>query len=171
MAAELKRGLSPTHEQMIEWCLQNPGGTLREMSAYFGGYSISWLSQICNSDMFKAALAERLGEIRAVVTLSIPQRMEALAAQVCERLGEVLTNTQDPELVVDTFDKVMHRYGYAPNAKTGMQGGVVNNVQQNNVFYLTKDEFQKNREKLIGAHGTSNPPAPEVPVAQLPEKV
>jgi len=74
-----------------------------------------------------------------------------------DRMEETLNKTGDPELIVDSFDKVMHRYGYAPNARNAVnQGGV---IQQQNVFYLNQDQFRKVQEKLVNAH--SNPaPAP-----------
>lgn len=150
----LKRGMTPTHEQMVEWVLQNPGGTLREMGAYFG-YSISWLSQVCNSDMFRAQVAERMKDIQAVVTTDIPQRMRALAELSIERMQEVLTVTSDADIIKDSFDKVMHRYGYAPNAKNGANSG--NIQQQNNVFYLDKETFQQVKGRLIDAHAARLP--------------
>jgi hypothetical protein len=55
----------------------------------------------------------------------------------------------------------MHRYGYAPNAKTGIpQGPTIG--QQNNVFFLKPDEFQKVQGRLIDAHAKQLPsPQPE----------
>ncbi len=155
----LKRGMTPTHELMGEWILQNPGGTLRAMSAYFG-YSASWLSQVINSDMFRAYMAERMGNIQANVAMDIPARMRVLAELACERMEEVLNNSEDADTIKDSFDKVMHRYGYAPNAKTGMpvQGGTIN--QQNNVFFLSREDFLRTQEKLIKAHAAPALPQP-----------
>ena len=119
-AAKFKRGMSPTHLLMAEWIIQNPGKTLRDMGAFFG-YSSPWLSQIINSDMFKAHLAGRVKDIQAVVTQDVPEKMRALATLSIDRMTEVVQTSSDPELLLDSFDKIMHRYGYAPNAKTAMQ--------------------------------------------------
>lgn len=149
----LKRGMQPTHELMAEWILQNPGGTLREMGAYFG-YSVPWLSQVVNSDMFKAHMAERLKDVKAYVNLSIPEKMGHLADLAIERVTEVLNKTEDPEIIKDTFDKVMHRYGYAPNARNAVQpdGPKPQAGQVNNVFFLDRKDFAAVQEKMIRSH-------------------
>lgn len=160
----LKRGMTPTHELMGEWIMQNPGGTLTEMGAHFK-YSISWLSQVINTDMFRAYMKKRMGDVQAVVTQDVPAKMAVLAHVACDRMLEVLQKTGDPDTITESFDKVMHRYGYAPNAKTGLhpQGPGAAIGQQNN-FYLSRDDFQKVQGKLIESH------APQLPQPSEPEK-
>lgn len=164
MSSILKRGLTPTHELMGNWIVANPGGTLREMGAYFG-YSVSWLSQVINSDMFKAYMADRLGEIHANVMADIPQRMAALTHLAIDRMTETLEKTEDGDLIKDSFDKVLHRYGYAPGAANAVQprgprpSGPM--LQQNNVFYLTREQFQSAQEKLVRAHDRPALPQPQ----------
>jgi hypothetical protein len=158
----LKRGLSPTHELMGDWILANPGGTLRDMSAHFK-YSPSWLSQVINSDMFRAYIGERLKEVHAHVTADIPTLLKGTAALAIERMNEVLMKTEDADVIVDAFDKVLHRHGYAPNAK-GLQGGPTIG-QQNNVFFLNKEDLKAAKHALVGAH------APELPAPAPAEKV
>lgn len=164
----LTRGLQPTHELMAEWILQNPGGTLREMGAYFG-YSPSWLSQVINTDMFKAHMAERLGDVKAYVSMDVPEKMRLLADQAIERVQEVLEKTEDAELIVSTFDKVMHRYGYAPNARNAVQpqGPSAGPGQVNNVFFLSQEQFQRVQTRLIQSH--EDAPAQPAEVSSLPQ--
>lgn len=147
----LKRGMTPTHELMGEWILQNPGGTLAQMGAFFG-YSISWLSQVINSDMFRAYMKDRLGNVQAVVQQDVPAKMAVLAHVACDRMLEVLQSSGDPEIIKDGFDKVMHRYGYAPNAKTGLhpQGPAIGT--QNNVFYLNREQFAEVQSGFVHSH-------------------
>ena len=155
--------LNNAHEQMMLWVLENPGGTLREMSAVFG-YTVPWLCQVVNSDMFKAAIAEKMGDLTATVMADIPTKLRGTAALAIERVTEVLQTTEDKELIVDAFDKVMHRYGYAPNSKNpGHGSGPV--MQQNN-FFLTKDEFARARGALMESHVRALP-ALEAEDAQL----
>jgi len=143
----LRRGLSYLHEALADWMLVNPGGTLREMGKHFG-YSAPWLCSVINTDMFKAYMAARRVEVSAQVAGSLPQKLEAAAHLATERIIEVIEQAQDSDTLIDAFDKVMHRYGYAP--KSNAQQGAV--IQQNNVFYLTRDELKGAREKLVESH-------------------
>ena len=154
----LKNGMKPIHEQLGEYVLMRPQATLRELSAFFN-YSPSWLCQVMNTDMFKAYMAQRAKDIHAVVTQDVPARMAALAHLAIDRMENVLQKTEDADTIVDSFDKVMHRYGYAPNAKNAVNQGPASIGQQNNVFFLNQEQFQKVQGKLINAH-VNPPPAP-----------
>ena len=156
----LKNGLKPIHELLGEYILQRPQATLTEMSNYFG-YSPSWLSQVTNTDMFKAYMANRMKDIQAVVSQDVPTRMATLAHLAIDRMEEVIVKTQDADTIVDSFDKVMHRYGYAPNAKNAVNQGNTP-LQQNNVFFLNQDQFKQVQEKLINAHAPVAAPKEDV---------
>lgn len=145
----LKRGLNDVHEAFADYLLLNPGCTLREMKQVFG-YSISWISSVTTSDMFRAYLAQRRAGVEVVIANDLPARLKAAAALATERIIETLETTSDPDVIVDAFDKVMHRYGYAPNAKTGAQAPQQMNVQNN--FFLSKDDLAQARGALIEAH-------------------
>lgn len=169
----LRRGMTPTHELMAEWMLQNPGGTLREMGAYFG-YSSSWLSQVINSDMFKAYMGDRMKDIQAYVSLDIPEKMKQLADLGIERMREVLEKTEDADVIKDSFDKVMHRYGYAPNARNAIQPeGPKSGATTNNVFFLSPEDHARVKERLINSHAQpAEPqalPAPAQPQPAQPQ--
>lgn len=146
----LKNGLKPVHELFGDWILANPGGTLREMGAHFG-YSPAWISMVLNSDMFKAYMAERLKDVHAAVTQDIPTMLRGTAALAIERMNEVLENTDDPDLIVEAFDKVLHRYGYAPNSRAS-PAAATQFIQQNNVFYLDREQLAEARRALEAAH-------------------
>lgn len=152
-SALLKKGLSHLHEALADYMLMNPGCTLREMGAYFG-YTGAWICTVTTSDMFRAYLAERRVEISAQVAQSLPKKLEGAAHLATEKLIETLEKTNDGEMIVDIFDKVMHRYGYAPNARPGTGAVAAINgpvsVQQN--FFLGKDDVQAARQALIEAH-------------------
>lgn len=152
----LKNGIKPVHEAFADYMLVNPGCTLRAMSAYFK-YSPSWICQVINSDMFQAYFAQRRQGVVVSIAQDLPSRLAAAAHLATERVIEVLETSSDPELVIDAFDKVLHRHGYAPNAK-GMPGSGNTNIQ-NNVFYLAKEELAQAREKLINSHQEKEPEA------------
>lgn len=150
----LKNGIKGVHEAFADYMLINPGCTLREMAAVFG-YTPAWICTVINSDMFKAYFAERRLGINASIAEDLPSKLAAAAHLATERMIEVVEKSQDAEVLIDAFDKILHRYGYAPNAKGGAQSAqVINNTQ--NVFYLNKEEVAQAREKLIQAH---QPPA------------
>jgi hypothetical protein len=151
--------LSFTHEALADYLLANPSCTLRELGAVFE-YSPAWLCTVINSDMFQAYLAARRVPIEANVLKSIDDQLRGVAFLAIERMGEVLKKTEDADTIVDSFDKVMHRYGYAPNAKNGAQGGT--NIKDSNVFYLNADQFRQVQGRLIDAHAGALP-APEKP--------
>lgn len=157
----LKKGLSNLHEALADYMLINPGCTLREMGAFFG-YSGAWLCSVINTDMFKAYMADRRGEIRISVAEGLPKRLEAAAHLATERIIEVIEKTNDADTIVDCFDKVLHRLGYAPNAKGNAAAPVVNNTQ-NNVFYLSKADLKEANGKFLEAH---NREPIELPVLQ-----
>lgn len=155
-----KRGMSPTHLLIAEWIVQNPGGTYSEMGDFFG-YSVPWLCTLCNSDMFKAHIHSRIKDIQAVTTQDVPEKMRVLATLACDKMMEQLNKATVPEQVIDSFDKVMHRYGYAPNARTGMQPQGPQIGQQNNVFYLNREQFQAVQGRLIQSHAALPAPTPD----------
>lgn len=143
--------LSTFHEMLANWILMNPGGTYRAMAAHFG-YTIPWLCTVVNSDLFRAYMAERVKDVNSRVLDDIPTMLKGTAALAIERMQEVLTNTEDADTIVDAFDKVMHRYGYAPNAKAS-PAAQAPQIQQNNVFFLSGDELKEARRNLLAAHG------------------
>lgn len=160
----LKRGIQPVHEAFANYMLINPGCTLREMGAVFG-YSQGWISRVINTDMFRAYMAQRQVEVNSFVAADLPSKLSAAAHIATERMIEVLEKTEDPDLILESFDKVLHRYGYAPNAKNGAQVQV--NNTQNNVFYLNKGDLDEARGRLIEAHQPKDEPQllpqPEAP--------
>lgn len=141
----LKNGINSFHEALADFILVNPGATLREKAAHFG-YTAAWICTVETSDMFKAYFAERRKGVNVVIANDLPSRLAAAANLATERMIEVLERTQDADTIVDSFDKILQRHGYAPKA----QGP--SNFQQNNVFYLTRDELAGARGTLIQSH-------------------
>lgn len=149
----LVKGLSVLHESLADYILQNPGCTLRELGGHFG-YTAPWICTVLGTDMFKAYMRERRNNVASMVEQDLPAKLHAAAHLATERLIEQLTTTNDPDFLLESFDKVLHRYGFAPNAKTGAQAAVVNNTQINH-FTVEKSDLDEARQALINGH--SNP--------------
>lgn len=163
----LKNGIKPVHEAFADYMLINPSCTLREMSVYFN-YSVAWICQVINTDMFKAYMSERRAQINTFVAADLPAKLAAAGHLATERIIEVVEKSEDAPTLIDAFDKILHRLGYAPNAKgTGAAPSTVIN-QQNNVFYLQKDELAAAREKLVNAHEEKKPEEPVVHALPAP---
>ena len=153
----LKNGIKGIHEAFADYILINPGCTLRQVGAHFG-YSPAWICTVMNSDMFKAYFVKRRAEVSAMVAEDLPTKLQAAGHLATERIMEVLSTSSDPDTLIDAFDKVLNRCGYAPNAKGGQQGGQQAAVI-NNVFYLNKGELADARQKLLAAHAAPAAPA------------
>ena len=166
MSAVLAK-LNVAHDGMMDYILQNPGATLREISGYFG-YTIPWVCQVVNSDIFQSRLAERRQEVEGLIARDIPAKLRAAADLSIERIIDKIGTSEDPDFLLDAFDKVMHRAGYAPKAHGGSgPGGAGVANQQNNFFYLTKEDLAQMRpglsaERVVEQVGISYPePAPQ----------
>lgn len=155
----LKNGIKGIHEAFADYMLINPGCTLKEMSGVFK-YSVAWICTVINSDLFKAYFAGRREGVNAAVAGDLPSKLAAAAHMATERIMEVLEKTEDADTIIDSFDKILHRFGYAPNAKGGAQGGPVTNNTQN-VFYLSKEDHAHARASFAAAHAQVALPAPK----------
>ena len=138
--------MRPTHDGVLDLILAHPHMTLRELSTVTG-YSISWLSQMTRSDCFRAEYERRREGFESEVMMEIGERLTALSHLAIDRMEEKLQTTNDLDFIEDAFDKVLHRAGYAPNAKAA--GTAPGLIQQNNVFMLSKDELSEMRDVVL----------------------
>lgn len=145
----LSRGISHVHEAFADYMLTNPGCTLRELAAQFG-YTPPWISSVINTDMFKAYLRDRRNGIATMVDQGLPAKLEAAGHLATERIIEVLAKTDDPDLIVDSFDRIMHRLGYAPGK--GQTANAPGQVTNNNVFFVEKSDLAEARAALLAQH-------------------
>lgn len=144
------------HDAVMDYLLANPFWTLRELSMATG-YSVSWLSQIIRSDCFQDEYARRRGDVECNVLGTIQERLGSLAHLAIDRMEEVLVETTDKDLIVDAFDKVLHRTGYAPKATP--VAPVVQ--QQNNLILVEKGELAELRGMITGQAPVAVLPPPE----------
>lgn len=172
MAATGISEVRPTHEAILDHVLTRPHGTLSELAAVTG-YSVSWLSQIMRSDCFRAAYNARRQDVECTVMSGIGDRLNGLANLGIDKLEKMLETTEDPDLIIDSFDKIMHRAGYAPNTTKVNPTPNLTINQQNNLT-LSREDLAALRGQVIEG---SSPPAlaafdPNVPalVAALPHE-
>lgn len=160
----LAKGLSHFHEALADYLLVKPEATYREMGAYFT-YSPAWLCTVVKSDMFQSYFATRRAQVSALVNGSIPAKLELAGHLVVERLIEVIPMMEDSKQIVDTFDTVMHRLGYAPASKAPV-GVVPQNVQNN--FYLSKDDLKEVKGVLLDHHAPGPAAALTLDLVEVP---
>lgn len=129
--------LSITHDAIMDWLLANPGkGQMGACAAHFG-FTQAWLSSMVWSDAFQAKLADRKEELFNLNVVPIRDQMNGVVQRTLDRLGEKVEVVQDPKVLVDVADKLLHRLGYAP--KVDQNPGVQNNTQNN--FYAVSPEL------------------------------
>jgi predicted XRE-type DNA-binding protein len=80
-----------SHDAMIDLIIQNPSISQNQLAEIFG-YTASWVSIVMNSDMFKARLEERRGElVDPTIRATLRERLEAIAQQSLIVLQEKLS--------------------------------------------------------------------------------
>jgi hypothetical protein len=155
--AEIQK-ISYKHDEVLDSILANPHITLSQLSQ-LTGYTVPWLSQLINSDLFQATYQARRGEVVAPIIQSIQEKLSAIGHLAVEKLANKLATSEDPDYILDSFDKVMHRLGYAPKTSQAPGPQTVNN--QANIFMLDKATLQQIRAPLVNGRGApasnSNP--------------
>lgn len=144
MAATQIQTMKPTHDAILDHVLAAPHQTLAQLSQVTG-YSVSWLCQIMKSDCFRAAYDARRGDIEAQVMMPLQEKLTAAAELAIEKVQEELVKSKDKDFILDAFDKVLHRAGYAPSR--GPVGVV--HLQQNNVYTVTREELAEMRQTIV----------------------
>lgn len=109
--------LSSIHEALIDYMVINPHHGLKELASRFG-YSATWISQITNSDLFKARLRDRRDAHFSRLSASLTEKIQAAADIGVERLGAMIEASGDPRFVKDATDNLLNRLGYGV-AKSG----------------------------------------------------
>ena len=92
-----------THDGMIDYIIQNPGISGRELSL-LSGYTQAWVSRVICSDAFQARLAARKDEmVTPGIAATIEERLKGMAMQSMDLLVEKLGAVDDDgESTADT---------------------------------------------------------------------
>lgn len=106
MAYQLKK-LSPKHDEILLYMMLSPGVTLTQMAADLG-YTIGWLSQIVNCDLFQARLAQTQKDTAIEIGwLSLKELQVAVAYQGLEKISVKLEHEEDFEKISDVTMKLL----------------------------------------------------------------
>jgi len=145
--------LREQHNKMVDWMLAHYSGKgdLARMADAFG-YSYCYMSQIINSDMFKAELARRREMVNQVFSTKVIEKTYENASKSAKLLGEYLDSTSvgdddfDPRVIMDINDRTMKQLGYAPNKPVNL---VVDNSTHTTQIAVVASEAQAARERIM----------------------
>jgi len=152
--------LSHTHEAVMNWLIANPEKSLRECADSFG-YSQPWLSRLIHSDLFQQELQAKHREVFLHVAQDIPAKLRGLADLAIEKVSQIVSETESPEVAIDVFDKALHRLGYAPTSARSPGPGPVQQV----FVSVSASELAEARSTVI-AGAVNASPSPELEVGE-----
>lgn len=110
-----------SHDAMIDVMIAQPHLTQGQLASMFG-YSQGWVSQIINSDAFRARLAERKEIlVDPLILQSLDERLRGVAQRSLDRVLEAL-DTAKPEFALRAAQFSTEALGYGARPKAG-EGG------------------------------------------------
>lgn len=146
-SVQLKNGLRAWHEELLEFCLVNPRASLAETALYFNA-TISWVSIVKNSDAFKELYAKRRDQHFDRVSISVSDRMTALAEVTIDALTvkmekNIAADTATIDQLKEVGDMALKALGFGVKGNTNVQIHAPSNTQ--NVF-VDKATLERARE-------------------------
>ena len=141
------QSLSHKHEAIVNYLILNPNASLGEVAKTFE-VSRAWLSIIIHSSAFRDKFNERQDTTFSELVLPLQEKLLGIGHMAVEKLGDAISGSDDPDYILASADKVLHRLGFAPKAQmaaTPIGGGVVNNTQVNN-YVVGRDQLSNLRE-------------------------
>jgi predicted RecB family endonuclease len=163
--------ISHRHSMIMNWMVLNPHRSLRECADHFG-ITQAWLSTVIHSDVFQAEFQDKLQKIHVRCAESIPEKLRVVADIALEKLAEKISDSEDPEFILDAADKALHRMGYAPASARNGYGASQGSVSiQQNMFMLSQEDLDKARgimrsQGMFPEHG-QGPGIPQAPAHDL----
>lgn len=120
------------YSAIIDWMVANPGRPLRECAQYIGRTQTT-LSIIINSDMFKAALAQRKAEFQNMHDIGLIQKTTRVANAGLDAILDSLEKRRDKIPLADlntVTEGALSRLGYGtkPAAGVTVNVGTTTNV-------------------------------------------
>lgn len=89
-----------SHDAMIDAMIENPAVHQNELAAKFG-YTVPWVSRICNSDAFLARLAQRKADlVDPTIAASLEEKLRALASVSLDVVLEKVATVRNPDLAM-----------------------------------------------------------------------
>lgn len=122
------------YSRIIDWMIANPGHPLKECAEMIGRTPTT-LSMIINSDMFKAALAERKAEFQMSHDMGIIERTTKIATASLDAILTTIEKKRDAiplETLSAVSNTALERLGYG--IKSAPPAGTTINAQNATVF-------------------------------------
>lgn len=143
-SAQILEVSKPWHEDLAEFLIANPHKSMAEVAAHYG-VTAPWLSTVKNSDAFRDYYDARRGEHFSAVSLSLVEKVSALAELSVEALTkQVSDHTLGAPMAVDTLmnvtDLALKSLGFGAK-KSGEA------PQQNNTLILVGDQAALERAR------------------------
>jgi len=133
-----------THDSMVDLIIANPAISQGDLAKHFG-YTQAWVSRVMNSDAFLARLAVRKNDIvDPALTLSIDEKLRALASKSLDIVMEKLTLTQSADLGLKAMEIATKSLGYGARQQNL-------NVQQN--FVVALPAKSQDADMWAASHG------------------
>lgn len=123
------------YSAIIDWMVANPGRPLKECAEHVGRTQAT-LSVIINSDMFKAALAQRKASFQTHHDLGLIEKTTRVASAGLDAILDTLDKRRDKIPLADlnaVTDGALQRLGYGVKPQPGVQVNVQNNGGTANV--------------------------------------
>lgn len=146
-ATQLKNGMRAWHEELLEFLLANPRASLAEISIYFNA-TPSWISIVKNSDAFREVWAKRRSEHFDRVSISVSDRVTALADVTIDALTvkmekHIAADTATIEQLKEVGDMALKALGF------GAKGNNINirtDVSATTNVFVDKATLERARE-------------------------
>lgn len=158
------------YSAIIDWMIANPGRPLRECAQYVGKTQTT-LSIIINSDMFKAALAQRKEQFRQMHDIGLIEKTTKVANAGLDAILETLEKRRDKIPLADlntVTDGALQRLGYGvkPNSQPGVQVNIGGNAQAQVVLPVSAQDLEEARMALrqVQSQAKHLAPAEQAPV-------
>jgi hypothetical protein len=133
---------------IIDWMMANPGGKLGDCAAHVGKTQ-PWLSIIVNSDMFKAALAERQRQNSETQDAVLRQKLTEVSVATLDQLLDNIKTKKNAipiESLTRLQDSTLSKLGYGIEKAAPVQ---VNVNQTNQVAVpISQSELEAARQLM-----------------------
>ena len=106
------------HEQIVDWELMNPDAKLADCARHFGKTE-GWLSTVRNSDAYREFRVRRLAVHQSMVSETVIEKVEGLAALTLDTLHERIAREKDEislGFVRETAETALKALGYGGKA-------------------------------------------------------
>lgn len=161
MAEKQLMELNHRHMAIAEYLINHPSARLHEVAAAVG-MSVSWVSIVTNSELFRDYFMRRHKEVSNLVHIPLQDKLNGVAHLAVEKLGRAVEDSTDPNFILAAADKALGKLGYGAKAGPTVQVNTqINNTQAPGV---APDIVEQARAKILQLAGVGNAgklPSPE----------